>query len=266
VSAASFGCLRGSRASLRARKTSPQGISAGGFGLSIRTEDIARFGQLYLQRGKWQRKQLIPEAWIEAATARQTSNSAYTQGSSVPAVCLPSRTMIQTGQSYLHVRRDAPTLAQTVRRAGFASIRSGKFGNNPNRLDADFDQHLDGVNAQGSADNVIRFIRAQGGKKPMFVYMASNEPHDPQFALAEYYAMYRPANIPLPCNFLPFHPFDNGEMTVRDEMTLPWPPRSAAGSPPLRTRRGTARPSRRQPFATPEGRQERSCPGPSCRQ
>ena len=55
-------------------ETSPQGITAGGFGLSIRTEDIARFGQLYLQRGKWQGKQLVPEAWIEAATARQTSN------------------------------------------------------------------------------------------------------------------------------------------------------------------------------------------------
>ncbi|MGA2035644.1 MAG: serine hydrolase [Thermoguttaceae bacterium] len=55
-------------------ETSPQGISAGGFGLSIRTEDIARFGQLYLQKGKWQGKQLVPQAWVEAATARQTSN------------------------------------------------------------------------------------------------------------------------------------------------------------------------------------------------
>jgi CubicO group peptidase (beta-lactamase class C family) len=53
---------------------SPQGITIGGYGLSIRTEDIARFGQLYLQKGKWQGKQLIPEAWVEAATARQTSN------------------------------------------------------------------------------------------------------------------------------------------------------------------------------------------------
>src|SRR5438876_676380 len=42
-------------------ETSPQGISTGGFGLSIRTEDIARFGQLYLQKGKWQGKQLVPE-------------------------------------------------------------------------------------------------------------------------------------------------------------------------------------------------------------
>jgi CubicO group peptidase (beta-lactamase class C family) len=55
-------------------ETSPQGISTGGYGLSIRTEDIARFGQLYLQKGKWQGKQLVPEAWVEAATARQTSN------------------------------------------------------------------------------------------------------------------------------------------------------------------------------------------------
>lgn len=55
-------------------ETSPQGITTGGYGLSIHTEDIARFGQLYLQKGKWQGKQLVPEAWVEAATARQTSN------------------------------------------------------------------------------------------------------------------------------------------------------------------------------------------------
>jgi len=55
-------------------ETSPQGISTGGYGLSIRTEDIARFGQLYLQKGKWEGKQLVPEAWVDAATARQTSN------------------------------------------------------------------------------------------------------------------------------------------------------------------------------------------------
>lgn len=53
---------------------SPQGVSLGGYGLSIRTEDIARFGQLFLQKGKWQGKQLVPAAWVEAATARQTSN------------------------------------------------------------------------------------------------------------------------------------------------------------------------------------------------
>jgi CubicO group peptidase (beta-lactamase class C family) len=55
-------------------ETSPQGISVGGYGLSIRTEDIAKFGQLYLQKGKWHGKQLVPASWIEAATSRQTSN------------------------------------------------------------------------------------------------------------------------------------------------------------------------------------------------
>ncbi len=54
--------------------TSPQGVSLGGYGLSVRTEDIARFGQLYLQKGEWRGHRLIPASWIEAATARQTSN------------------------------------------------------------------------------------------------------------------------------------------------------------------------------------------------
>ena len=53
---------------------SKQGVSLGGFGLSVRTEDIASFGQLYLQKGEWKGKQLVPAAWIDAATARQMSN------------------------------------------------------------------------------------------------------------------------------------------------------------------------------------------------
>lgn len=54
--------------------SSPQGITLGGYGLKIKTEDIARFGQLYLQKGKWNGKQLVPASWIEIATARETSN------------------------------------------------------------------------------------------------------------------------------------------------------------------------------------------------
>ncbi len=53
---------------------SNEGITLGGYGLSIRTEDIARFGQLYLRRGTWEGRQLVPAAWIDQATARQTSN------------------------------------------------------------------------------------------------------------------------------------------------------------------------------------------------
>ncbi len=54
--------------------TNTQGVSLGGYGLYVHTEDIARFGQLYLQKGKWNGQQLLPASWVEAATARQTSN------------------------------------------------------------------------------------------------------------------------------------------------------------------------------------------------
>ena len=148
----------------------------------------------------------------------------YVLGSNSGAVCMPSRTMIQTGQSYLRKGRATPTLAQTINAAGYASIRSGKFGNNPNDLDKDFDQHVDGgKDAAGNVDNIIAFIKAQAGEKPMFLYFAQHEPHDPQHATEEFYRMYKPSDIPLPVNFLPVHPFNNGEMTVRDERTLPWP-------------------------------------------
>ena len=51
---------------------SPQGSTAGAYGLLARTEEIARFGQLYLQKGMWKGRQLIPAAWIKEATALQT--------------------------------------------------------------------------------------------------------------------------------------------------------------------------------------------------
>jgi CubicO group peptidase (beta-lactamase class C family) len=54
--------------------SSPEGNSLGGYGLKLCTEDIAKFGQLYLQKGKWNGKQLIPEKWIEQATSKQVSN------------------------------------------------------------------------------------------------------------------------------------------------------------------------------------------------
>jgi CubicO group peptidase (beta-lactamase class C family) len=53
---------------------SPQGIAIGGWGLYLKTEDIAKFGQLYLQKGKWNGKQIVPEAWVEQATSKQISN------------------------------------------------------------------------------------------------------------------------------------------------------------------------------------------------
>jgi len=59
---------------------SSEGISIGASGLHIRTEDIARLGQLYLRKGMWQGKQLLPAAWVAEATARQVSNGSDPDG------------------------------------------------------------------------------------------------------------------------------------------------------------------------------------------
>jgi CubicO group peptidase (beta-lactamase class C family) len=53
---------------------SGDGVSLGGFGLNLTTEDIARFGHLYLQKGEWNGARILSEEWVEAATARQVSN------------------------------------------------------------------------------------------------------------------------------------------------------------------------------------------------
>ncbi|HOT91108.1 MAG TPA: serine hydrolase [Anaerolineae bacterium] len=55
--------------------TCPRGINLGGFGLNVKTEDIAKFGQLYLQKGRWNGKQLLPEAWVEEATRWHIDNA-----------------------------------------------------------------------------------------------------------------------------------------------------------------------------------------------
>ncbi|HEV2474002.1 MAG TPA: serine hydrolase [Chthonomonadales bacterium] len=64
---------------------SPQGIDCGGWGLNIKTEDIAKFGQLYLQNGEWGGRQLVPKNWVHLATQKHISNgdggaSDWTQG------------------------------------------------------------------------------------------------------------------------------------------------------------------------------------------
>lgn len=53
---------------------SPEGVSIGAFGFMARTEEIAKFGQLYLQEGEWNGQQLIPADWVREATSMQTEN------------------------------------------------------------------------------------------------------------------------------------------------------------------------------------------------
>jgi CubicO group peptidase (beta-lactamase class C family) len=56
-------------------EVSPEDINTGGWGLRLKTEDMAKFGQLYLQKGMWQGKQILPSAWIEEATTFKIKNA-----------------------------------------------------------------------------------------------------------------------------------------------------------------------------------------------
>ena len=76
------------------------------------------------------------------------------------------------------------------------------------------------------ADNAVRCLkeRAQENDNPFFMYVSFNAPHDPRQSPKEYVDMYPPEKIKLPVNYLPEHPFDQGERyTLRDERLAPFP-------------------------------------------
>jgi arylsulfatase A-like enzyme len=74
-----------------------------------------------------------------------------------------------------------------------------------------------------ATDETLAFLKSQDGKQPFFSYLAFDGPHDPHIVPDDFPVKYDVASIPLPPNFLPQHPFDNGEMVVRDEQLLKWP-------------------------------------------
>ena len=74
------------------------------------------------------------------------------------------------------------------------------------------------------ADHAIQFLSSTTAKaKPFFCYVAFTSPHDPRTPPDKFSRMYDPEKIPLPANFLIKHPFDNGDLNVRDEQLLPVP-------------------------------------------
>ena len=58
----------------------PRGITKGGWGLFMHTEDMAKLGQLYLNKGKWNGKQIIPESWAEASVTKKVDSIEGTYG------------------------------------------------------------------------------------------------------------------------------------------------------------------------------------------
>ena len=74
------------------------------------------------------------------------------------------------------------------------------------------------------ADHAITFLKGHDGAKPFFMYLAPPRAARPAGRAAEQFAkMYDPAKLTLSKNFMPRHPFDNGELAVRDETLAPIP-------------------------------------------
>lgn len=177
-----------------------------------------------------------------------TFTRCYTMGSMIGAVCTPSRTMMLTGRSWQRIpgapaaapnAKDAITFIPRVMQAsGYQTMHMGKYGNGfPDGLkEYEFtlrdDAHgktADDDRAHGSqrlADHAIEFLKTKTGNKeskPFYIYLAPPVPHDPRSAQPRFHALYDPTKVTLSSAFMPQHPFDNGEMTVRDEKLAPWP-------------------------------------------
>ncbi|MDZ7723494.1 MAG: sulfatase-like hydrolase/transferase [candidate division KSB1 bacterium] len=69
----------------------------------------------------------------------------------------------------------------------------------------------------------LTFLRNRDRGKPFFAYVSYMAPHDPRSMPESYRKMYDPETIKLPPNFQPVHPFDNGELKIRDEMLADFP-------------------------------------------
>lgn len=165
--------------------------------------------------------------------------NAYCAGSTMGAVCLPSRTMMLSGLSLFHLPRlkpESPDFARSLAAAGYETYHHGKWGNSPHKLQAHFEhnkylkddekERRSGQPGKEITDAAFAFLNkrpSKGETKPLFMYLAFANPHDPCVADKKWLDMYDAEQMRLPANFLPQHPFDNGELKVRDETLLPWP-------------------------------------------
>ena len=185
-------------------------------------------------------------------------NRAYMQGGMNVATCVPSRAMLISGRNLFHISEQLmhdgkfdETWPAAFAQAGYTTFMTGKWHNGPLALPHSFQiarsvfpkgmgnplklNVSDMVNGKLApphpltqhscatfADETIRFLKEHKGG-PFFAYVPFDAPHDPHIVPADYSFNYDQKAIPLPPNFLPQHPWDNGEMTVRDEKLMPWP-------------------------------------------
>src|SRR4051812_42811038 len=181
-------------------------------------------------------------------------NRAYMMGGMQGATCVPSRAMLLSGRSLFRIDekllRD-DTWPAAFGRAGYTTFLSGKWHNGEPSIAKNFQRarsmlvagmadprHAELSNLEHGeitppqlspqhacaafAEQAIALIREKR-TQPFFCYIPFDGPHDPHIVPDDYPVHYDPAKIPLPPNFLPQHPWDNGEMTIRDEVLLGWP-------------------------------------------
>lgn len=164
-----------------------------------------------------------------------TFRRAYCMGSMVKSVCLPSRTMIQTGrqlfraielQDALGVPDDVALLPRVFGAAGYTTFRTGKPSNTPTFANEAFQinqyRNRSAECTREHADATIAFIQ-QEREEPFFAWVAFAAPHYPSRTPPRYRRLYEADDLSPPANFLPLHPFDNGDMLGPAERTLGWP-------------------------------------------
>ena len=182
---------------------------------------------------------------------------AFIQGGLSAAVCMPSRAMIMTGKTAFHLKdngRHIPVehalMPETFRQAGYQTFATGKWHNGRKALVRGFDMAdqimLGGMadhyeiplysydpqglypdslrqlrhgthSSQVYTDTAIRFLKDRAAEKPFFMFVSFQAPHDPRQVPRSIQNLYEPKQITLPRNYMPRHPFDNGELNVRDE-------------------------------------------------
>lgn len=179
----------------------------------------------------------------------------YCFGGDSGAVCVPSRAMLHTGRNWFHVNHQmegAPTLGSLLGDNGYVTFGTGKWHNGRESFARSFQRgqavffggmadhtamplvdFVDGApvkkrvgkkfSSELFADAAVEFLRDYRGDEPFFCYVAFTAPHDPRQPPQQYRQRYYDKRPPLPENFLPQHPFDDGHMTGRDENLAPWP-------------------------------------------
>lgn len=100
--------------------------------------------------------------------------------------------------------------------------RGWTFKTNDGKPELDKGIGLVGETSRHIADGTIEFLK-RTVNKPFFLHVNFTAPHDPLVIPPGYEDKYKPADVVMPANFLPKHPFDHGNIDGRDEQLLPWP-------------------------------------------